>query len=126
MRVGAVLVVVVLVLLVGVVGRVADDHADLAAVLTLDPLDVLVAQAAEQVELVACMDAQRVDVVERIDQAQVLEFGELPGDRLIGRLDVQVGDVVGQDRRLRWRAALPCICGAACRRGRGSFRAVRR
>ena len=115
LRVFAVLVVVVLVLLVGVVGRVADDDADLALVLALDALDVLVRHAAEQVVLVAGLDAEPSDIVERVDEAEVRELGELAGDRGIGRLDVQVGDVVGQDRHLVGVQLFLYLCASFCR-----------
>ena len=42
--------------------------------------------------------SERGDVIQRINEAEVLIFVELAGDRLIGRLDVQIGDVIGEDR----------------------------
>ena len=71
LRIFAVLVVLVLVELVGVVRRVADDDADLAAVLAADAPDVVVAHGAKQVVHVAAVLAQRVGVVERVDEAEV-------------------------------------------------------
>ena len=83
--------------MVRVVRRVADHDADLAAVLALDARDVLLADAAEQVERRAGRRGVGADVVERVDEAQVLELGVLAGDRRIRGLDVQVGHVIRQD-----------------------------
>ena len=98
-----VLVVVVFVLLVGVVGRVADDDADRLFVLLLDADPVLLGQAA-QVEgaLASYGTAGRslllpVQVVQRVHEAQVGELQVAARPLLVGVLDVQVGDVVGQD-----------------------------
>ena len=49
----AVLIVVIFVHLPGVVGRVTDNHADLAAILALDPRNVFFADRAKQVVHVA-------------------------------------------------------------------------
>ena len=43
---------------------------------------------------------ERRDVVERVDKAEIGELRVLAGDRGVGRLDVQVGDIIGQDGHL--------------------------
>ena len=42
--------------------------------------------------------AERSDIVERIDEAEIGKLGVLPRDRRIGRLDVEICDIVRQDR----------------------------
>ena len=96
----AVLVVVVFVGLVGVVRWVADNHADALAVLPLDARDVLLAHAAENIRRRSGSGGVQTDVIQRIDKTQIGKFFVVAGDRGVGGLDVQVGDVVGQDRHL--------------------------
>ena len=42
--------------------------------------------------------AEPRDIIQRIDETQIGKFRILPGDRGIGRFDVQIGDVIRQDR----------------------------
>ena len=98
-----VLVVVVFVLLVGVVGRVADDYADGLFVLLLDANPVFLGEAAE-VEGPLPGDRAAggagllpVHVIQGVHEAQVGEFQVAAGLLAVAVLDVQVGDVVGQD-----------------------------
>ncbi len=48
--------------------------------------------------MLAGVTAQAGDVVERVDEAQVRIFQIIATDRGVGRLDVQIGDVIRQDR----------------------------
>ena len=89
---------------VGVIRRVANNHADRLFVLLLNAYPVLLGQAP-QVEgaLTGYRPAGRslllpVQVVQRIHEAQIGELQVTAGPFLVGILDVQVGDVVGQDR----------------------------
>ncbi len=97
LRVFAVLVVVVFVRLVGVVRRVADDDADALAVLPLDAATFSSLTLPNISAVVPLCGGVQADVVQRIHKAQVGEFLVAAGDRGVGGLDVQVGDVVGQD-----------------------------
>jgi hypothetical protein len=85
--------------LIGVVRRIADDDADLARVLALDSGDVLFRQRAEQVALPAA-HPQSGDIVERIDKTQIRVFFIFASQGRVGRLDIQIGDVIRQDRDL--------------------------
>ena len=103
--IGAVLVVIILILLIGIIGRVADDHADLAFILALDPAHILVADRSEHIALMPGINPQRRDIIQRIDKAQIFE---LLKDLLfwrrhygrIRRLDIQIGHIIRQDRHL--------------------------
>ena len=98
--IGAVFIVIILILLVGIIGRVADDDADLAVILALDPAHIFVADRPIKVIHMTCILPKRRDIIKRIDKAEIGIFSELPGDRRVSRLDIQIGDIVRQDRHL--------------------------
>jgi hypothetical protein len=58
----------------------------------------LLRHRAEHVFLVARKLAEPGDIVERTDKTEVLEFLISVGDRRVGRLDVQIGVVIRQNR----------------------------
>ena len=55
---------------------------------------------AEQLFLMARELAEPGDIVERIDETEIGKFGILAGDGCERRLDVQVRDIIRQDRHL--------------------------
>ena len=117
------LLFVVFVQLVGVVGRIADDDADFPFVLAADARDVFLAHAAEQVaDMLIFLRLERRRVVERVNEAEVGKFLVVLRNGRVRRLDVQVGDVIGQNRDLVGSATLPNTCSAASLAGRGSAR----
>ena len=63
--------------------------------------------------MLAPADAEGGHVVERVDEAQVRILRILPGDRGIGRLDIQVRDVVRQDRHFVGVQLVLVLVGAA-------------
>ena len=101
LRVLPVLVVVVFVLLVGVVRRVAEDDANGLFVLLLDADPVFLGQSPQVEGALAGYGAAGcslpVQVVQRVHKAEVGKLQVAAGPLLVGVLDVQVGDVVGQD-----------------------------
>ena len=88
----------------GVVGRVADDDGDGLFVLLLDADPVLLGDAAEVEGALAgdgaAAGALPVHVVQGVDEAEVGELQVAAGALLVGVLDVEVGDVVGEDGHL--------------------------
>ena len=89
------LLLFVLVELVGIVRRVADDDGDVALVLPLDAFPVLVGQAKQP--HLARVRGLKAHVVQRVHKDDVLKRLVRAHLLLVGVLDVEVGDVVGQD-----------------------------
>jgi len=83
--------------------------------LTLDARDVFFAQRAEQIALLALVRFQRRRIVEGVNETQIRIVLILARDRGIGRLDVQVRDIVGQDRNFIgvqfFEIFVPQLCG---------------
>jgi hypothetical protein len=102
-------VALVEVLLPRIVWWVANDDADLAAVLAPNTLDVLIRQGAQHVVLVALVSAERRDVIQGVHEAEVRELRIFSGDGRVGRLNIQVSDIVGEDRDLVGMQLLPIL-----------------
>jgi hypothetical protein len=68
--------------------RVPDDYADPAAVLAADTTDVIVTHLAKQIVHVPAVFAQRIRVIQRIDEAKIWVLIIFAGNGGVGRLDV--------------------------------------
>ena len=92
--VGAVFVVLVFIHLVGIIGWIADDHGDFAFVLAFDAFGIFVGDAKD-VHFGIFLHIHIV--IQGIHKAEVFKFRIALHLLFVGKFDVEVGDVVGQD-----------------------------
>ena len=92
----AVFIVLVFVELVGVVRRVANDNGDVAFVLPFDAFAVFIRQAKQSPS--GAHNRFKTHVVQGVYKENVLKRFVLPRLLFVGVLNVEVGDVIRQNR----------------------------
>jgi hypothetical protein len=83
--------------LVRVVRRIANDNRDFCSVLTFHPLHVFIRDASKKVELLTAPYAEPGYIIEGVDKTQSRELGIGLRKCRVGRFNVQVCDIVGED-----------------------------
>ena len=79
-------------------GRVTNDHTDLVRVLAFDAQAIFFGDRAKQIAGHSARCCMRADIIQRVHETQIWEFLIFAGQRSVGGFDVQLRDVVREQR----------------------------